>query len=719
MKKIIILFLILLSFLNGLSGSDIAEENGVKYRAKHFFVKFSDICKIKPFQNSSFYNMLNAKYGVEYFRSFDHGELKNTYYVCIHDSLLSILNLCDSIENQVDSVIYCEPDYALEFLYTPNDTFATMISPNQFAYPHWSTQYMQIERAWDITRGDSNIIISTVDLALNQFQRDIYNNLWVNSGEDLNQNRRFDLSDLDGIDNDNNGYTDDINGWNFDSTTYNLLQTKAILSKDHGIWTAINCCATPDNNFGTVGTGFYSKHLHHTGHFVSHAVNAIDYAIDQGVQIMYFSWRAGSSPTIQNKINEAFNNYNMFIVSSAGNDGGYRANFPCNANNVFCVAGIDTGFNGSFLVRDTGGLYTGDLGTSFHDSVDISAPYNPVVADNDTNNPVFFIGGGTSFSGPLVAGVAALLYAHFGGITNIEVGEILKNSAIPIKNFQGTAFSTEYENGWMGAGAVHAYRALGYWYGELKKGITVFRNIINNSNFNPKMVGDVIIRSGDTLDIQGHTKITILNQDDLNRGFNPSRPEFINFGTILSNGRPLPTNDTIEIIDRNININTTFNHPVFIVNDIYVTSGDTLIFTNSSFLNFASFENSGNLGFFNDSAEILLEQNALLIVGNDTIRPFMPQVISSNTTFSGKIVLDEDVIIQPNVTLSISPGCTLVVDSLDRSFSGYQQKSKVQFFVRGKLVANGTASSPIVFQSVKGAGAGSQDWYGIHLGGDV
>ena len=69
--------------------------------------------------------------------------------------------------------------------------------------------------AWDIETGNEDVIIAMVDTGVDYTHPDLMNNIWINSGEDVNENGIVDPEDFNSIDDDDNGYVDDLRGWNF------------------------------------------------------------------------------------------------------------------------------------------------------------------------------------------------------------------------------------------------------------------------------------------------------------------------------------------------------------------------------------------------------------------------------------------------------------------------------------------------------------------------
>ena len=104
----------------------------------------------------------------------------------------------DNIKNyQFDGIEYFQPNYLNEFYLHPNDPEF----PNQQAH----LDNCNIPQSWDYTVGNEQIVVGIVDSGIHFDHPDLQNNIFINQNE---------IPD-DGVDNDDNGYIDDVNGWDF------------------------------------------------------------------------------------------------------------------------------------------------------------------------------------------------------------------------------------------------------------------------------------------------------------------------------------------------------------------------------------------------------------------------------------------------------------------------------------------------------------------------
>ncbi|MCB0629442.1 MAG: S8/S53 family peptidase [Saprospiraceae bacterium] len=159
------------------------------------------------------------------------------------------------------SVLAVQPDYILEERDEPNDPYYA---------DQWDLERIGVANAWNITtggvtaRGDT-IVVAITDSGFNTRHKDIRDNVWYNKEEIPG----------DGIDNDQNGYIDDDQGWNFKENTNRHP------ADSHGQRVAGIIGARGNNNFGTAGINWEIKLMLLTSLRISDLISAYDYMIDQ------------------------------------------------------------------------------------------------------------------------------------------------------------------------------------------------------------------------------------------------------------------------------------------------------------------------------------------------------------------------------------------------------------------------------------------------------
>ncbi|RXJ02246.1 hypothetical protein DS745_07610 [Anaerobacillus alkaliphilus] len=209
--------------------------------------------------------------------------------------------------------------------------------------------------AWEITRGNSDIIVAVIDSGIDINHPDLKNNIWKNPNELLNQK-----------DNDNNGFIDDTNGWNFYDQNNKVFN--AFHGDDHGTHVAGIIAASTNNNIGISGIApnvkiMPLKIIGPNGGDTASAIQAIEYATKMGAHIINASW---GGRAYDHALKEAIEKSGLLFVAAAGNNGQnsdtspvYPASFD--SNNIISVAAVDNNGNKATF-------------SNFGSSVDIAAP---------------------------------------------------------------------------------------------------------------------------------------------------------------------------------------------------------------------------------------------------------------------------------------------------------------------------------------------------------
>ena len=127
------------------------------------------------------------------------------------------------------AVIYAEPDYLAHLIAAPNDPLYS---------GQWGLTKISAPAAWNTTTGSSNVVIAVVDSGMDSSHEDLAAQLWTNPGEIAGN----------GLDDDSNGYVDDIHGWNMLDNNANLTDNTG-----HGTQVAGVVAATTNNAKGMAG----------------------------------------------------------------------------------------------------------------------------------------------------------------------------------------------------------------------------------------------------------------------------------------------------------------------------------------------------------------------------------------------------------------------------------------------------------------------------------
>lgn len=275
--------------------------------------------------------------------------------------------------------------------------------------------------AWEIQTGDSTLIIGVLDTGTDISHPDLAGNVWTNPGE----------VPANGVDDDGNGYIDDVNGWDFyndDNTVYDSRFTD-----DHGTHVSGTIAAVGDNGVGTVGVNWRAqilpvKFIGPNGGTISDAIDAIGYAIENGARLTSNSWGGGDFSQALHGAIAASGDAGMLFVAAAGNDShnnDFERTYPASygLDNIIAVAATDD--SDALAPFSNYGATTVDLG----------APGDDILSTIPDSSYRSF--DGTSMAAPHVSGVAALIHAEFPSLTHLEVRQRLVLSGDLVSSLEG------------------------------------------------------------------------------------------------------------------------------------------------------------------------------------------------------------------------------------------------------------------------------------------
>ena len=373
-----------------------------------------------------------------------------------------ILKIIAQLKEQ-DWIEYAEPLYKYELMFEPNDTYN---------WAHWGHVNTQTYDAWDISQGDSLIIIGIIDTGVKTSHPSLSSQLYYNNAE------RYGLP---GIDDDGNGFTDDSLGYDFAE-----YDTDVSDNNGHGTEVSGMAAAKVNDNFGTFGTGYNTKFLpvkvYHSSGYIMNTYTAMLYAAENGCKIINLSLGRGSggpSEYEQDVINFITEEYDALIVAAAGNSNGYYNFYPASYENVLSVA---------HSTSTDERYYKG----SYSYFVDLLAPGVDVpTTTTGTSFEGHAFKTGSSYSSPFVAGIASLIRAQFPEYTAPEIAEILRMTADDVYDKDG---NKDYVN-LLGNGRVNAYRAL--------TEIASIKSVRAKNITHTGREGDLFLR-GDTLNISAN-----------------------------------------------------------------------------------------------------------------------------------------------------------------------------------------------------------------------
>jgi thermitase len=285
----------------------------------------------------------------------------------------------------------------------------------------WGLKKADAVRAWTVTKGSREIVVAVIDTGLDVNHEDIKNNVWTNPGETGLDSLGRDKA-TNGVDDDGNGYIDDVHGWNFVGNNRNLSDNHG-----HGTHIAGIIGAEANNGKGIVGIApevsimvlKYFDPLSTGTDNLKNTIKAIHYAIEKGAQIINYSGGGLDYSQEEHDAVEEAKNKGILFVAAAGNERSNSDKIPYypadyGLDNVISV----TAFNPSQEV-----LSSSNWGVN---TVDIAAPGQNILSTLPGNSYGFMTG--TSQATAFVTGAAALIMSHKTGFKYNDVKKYILSS---------------------------------------------------------------------------------------------------------------------------------------------------------------------------------------------------------------------------------------------------------------------------------------------------
>lgn len=364
-------------------------------------------------------------------------------------------------------------DVACRVAATPNDPGHSQ----QWAYKAGSQ--LMVHEAWDIETGSDTVIIAIIDTGENYRHPDLKNNIWVNPGEDIDGDHVvFDSTDFNSVDDNSNGYVDDVIGYDFVSSPGGLTpwpgEDSSVKDNDpndfngHGTACSGVATAVTNNSTGVAGlSGGWGPYWRGRGAqimclraglsaqdpvdptqevgyaIMSSVLEAINYAVNNGADVISYSAGSSNIPGMSAALTAAMN-AGIVFCAAAGNENSTEADYFGTFVGILAVAATDqTDHKSSY--------------SNYGWWIEVSAPGDQIYSTNSYHyTPGYTNWWGTSFSAPMTAGLAALIKSHYPTYTKVQIDTMIMNNADDI-----SAINPAYV-GQLGSGRINAYNCLAH-----------------------------------------------------------------------------------------------------------------------------------------------------------------------------------------------------------------------------------------------------------------
>jgi hypothetical protein len=319
------------------------------------------------------------------------------------------------------AVEYAEPNYEWSALEVPNDPLFPQLWAMQNTGQTGGVPGADIRAvdAWDVFTGDPNLMIGVIDTGIDWAHPDLAANVWTNPGEIPGN----------GIDDDHNGYVDDVHGYDFVNNDGNPADDNG-----HGTHVAGTIAAVGNNGIGVVGVVWRAqvvgiKILSDAGiGSTATALAGIQYALRVGVRVTNNSWGGPFNSQALSDAIEALGADGQIFVAAAGND----------ALNSDLVPNYPSGFASDCIISVAATNANDRLATFSNyglNSVDVAAPGTDILSLAPGGGYQSL--SGTSMATPHVTGIVALAMGHSPNASNTFIKELVLAHAEPLPGLEG------------------------------------------------------------------------------------------------------------------------------------------------------------------------------------------------------------------------------------------------------------------------------------------
>ncbi len=337
-------------------------------------------------------------------------------------------------------ILYVEPNYKIRLASTfPNDTRFDELWGMHNTGQTGGTADADIDapEAWD-TITDSNVIVAVIDTGVDYTHPDLADNIWINQTE---------YNGTAGVDDDGNGYIDDIYGYDFCTYDDDANDPDPYDDNGHGTHCAGTIGAVGNNGIGVAGVCWNVKlmclkFIAASGYGWSYdAIHAIDYAVSMNAKVLSNSWRYYEGNPLFTDVQalkdavEAAGANGVLFVAAAGNEDSNNDSYPAypasyDCDNIISVMATDHNDQ-----RSIWSLYYGKASNYGLTTVDLAAPGSDILSCVPGDD--YESWDGTSMAAPHVAGACALVWAANPQLTYLKVKDCILTSADRLSSLDG------------------------------------------------------------------------------------------------------------------------------------------------------------------------------------------------------------------------------------------------------------------------------------------
>lgn len=330
-----------------------------------------------------------------------------------------------SLSKLKDQVLLVEPDHVMSVQATPNDgSFSQLWGLHNTGQSGGLVDAdVDAPEAWDISTGSRSVVVAVIDTGIDQTHPDLVGNLWTNPDEIA----------ANGIDDDGNGYVDDVHGWDWVNADNHPNDDNG-----HGSHCAGIIGALGNNGSGAAGVCWQVsllglKFLNASGSgFESDGAEAIAYATHMGVSVTSNSYTGPVFSQAMKEVIDAADAAGILFVAAAGN----------NASNIDASPEYPAAYDSANILSVTASTRTDEL-AGFSNfgatNVDLAAPGHEIYST--LHNGAYGYKSGTSMAAPHVAGAIALLKSLHPALTATEIRELIVSTVNPLPALSGKCVS--------------------------------------------------------------------------------------------------------------------------------------------------------------------------------------------------------------------------------------------------------------------------------------